>query len=69
MPSCIGVSILSFSKLHMFEFYYGVQEPTLKSLQTHYIDTDSFIVTLEVALIVSTSTKVIWISSNILIKM
>ena len=42
-PIYIGVTILELSKLHMFDVFYNILQPSLKDLQLHYMDTDSFV--------------------------
>ena len=37
------VTILELSKLHMFDVFYKILQPSLKDLQLHYMDTNSFI--------------------------
>ena len=39
----VGVTILELSKLHMFDVFYNILQPSLKDLTLHYIDTDSFV--------------------------
>ena len=39
----MGVIILELSKLHKFDVFYNVLQPSLKDLQLHYMDTDSFV--------------------------
>ena len=38
----VGVTILELSKLHMYDVFYNILQPSLKDLQLHYMDTDSF---------------------------
>ena len=42
-PVYVGVTILELSKLHMFELFYNILQPSLKDLTLHYMDTDSFV--------------------------
>ena len=42
-PIYIGVTILELSKLHMYDVIYNIRQPSLKNLQLHYKDTDSFV--------------------------
>ena len=39
----VGVTILELSKLHMYDVFYIILQPSLKNLQLHYMDTDSFV--------------------------
>ena len=39
----VGVTISELSKLHMNDVFYNVLQPSLKDLQLHYMDTDSFV--------------------------
>ena len=41
-PVYIGVTILEF-KLHIYDVFYNTLQPSLKDLQLHYMDTDSFV--------------------------
>ena len=41
-PVYVGVTIFELSKLHMYDVFYNIQ-PSLKDLQLHYMDTDSFV--------------------------
>ena len=43
-PVYVGVTILELGKLHMYYVFYNVLKPTLKDLQLHYMDTDSFVI-------------------------
>ena len=47
-PIYLGFSVLELSKLHMYETYYDKLQPYFgeKNIQLHYIDTDSFVVSL-----------------------
>ena len=40
----VGVTILELSKLHMFDVFYNILQPSLKDLTLHYMDTDSFVI-------------------------
>ena len=42
-PVYIGVTILELSKLHMFDVFYNILQPSLKDLTLHFMDTDSFV--------------------------
>ena len=42
-PVYVGVTILELSKLHMFDVFYKILQPSLKDLTLHYMDTDSFV--------------------------
>ena len=42
-PVYAGVTILELSKLHMFDVFYNILQPSLKDLTLHYMDTDSFV--------------------------
>ena len=42
-PVYVGVTILERSKLHMFDVFYNILQPSLKDLTLHYKDTDSFV--------------------------
>ena len=42
-PVYVGVTILELSKLHMYDVFYKILQPSLKNLQLHYMDTDSFV--------------------------
>ena len=42
-PVYVGVIILELSKLHMYDVFYNFLQPSLKDLQLHYMDTDSFV--------------------------
>ena len=42
-PVYVGVTILELSKLHMFDVFYDILQPSLKDLTLHYMDTDSFV--------------------------
>ena len=39
----VGVTILEISKVHMFDVFYYILQPSLKDLTLHYMDTDSFV--------------------------
>ena len=42
-PVYVGVTILELSKLHMYDIFYNILQPSLKDLRLHYMDTDSFV--------------------------
>ena len=42
-PVYVGVTILELSKLHMYDVFYYILQPSLKDLTLHYMDTDSFV--------------------------
>ena len=42
-PVYVGVTILELSKLHMFDVFYNILQPSPKDLTLHYTDTDSFV--------------------------
>ena len=42
-PVYVGVTILELIKLHMYDIFYDILQPSLKDLQLHYMDTDSFV--------------------------
>ena len=42
-PLYVGVTILELSKLHMYDVFYNILQPSLKDLTLHYMDTDSFV--------------------------
>ena len=42
-PLYAVVTILELSKLHMYDVFYNILQPSLKDLQLHYMDTDSFV--------------------------
>ena len=47
-PIYLGFTVLELSKLLMYEFYYNKLQPYWKqSLQLHYMDTDSFILSFD----------------------
>ena len=39
----VGVTILELSKLHMYDVFYNIVQASLKDIQFHYTDTDSFL--------------------------
>ena len=43
-PVYLRVTILELSKLHMFDVFYKILQPSLKDLTLHYMDTDSFVI-------------------------
>ena len=42
-PVYVVVTILELSKLHMYDVFFNILQPSLKDLQLHYMDTDSFV--------------------------
>ena len=48
-PIYLGLAILELSKLHMYETYYDTLQPyfSQENLQIHYIDCDSFILSIK----------------------
>ena len=42
-PVYVGVTFLELTKLHMYDVFYNILQPSLKNLQLHYMDTDSFV--------------------------
>ena len=42
-PIYVGVTITELSKLHMFDAFYDILQSSVKDLQLHYMDTDSFV--------------------------
>ena len=42
-PVYVGVTKLELSKLHMYDVFYNILQPSLKDLKLHYMDTDSFV--------------------------
>ena len=42
-PVYVGVTILELSKLHVYDVFYNILQPSLKDLTLHYMDTDSFV--------------------------
>ena len=42
-PVYVGVSLLELSELQMYDVLYNTLQPSLKDLQLHYMDTDSFV--------------------------
>ena len=42
-PVYVGVAILEWSKLQMYDVFYNILQSSLKDLQLHYMDTDSFV--------------------------
>ena len=42
-PVFVGVTILELDKLHIYDVFYSIVQPSLKDLQLHYMDTDSFV--------------------------
>ena len=47
-PLYLGFSVLELSKLHMYETFYETLQPYFgeKNIQLHYMDTDSFVLSL-----------------------
>ena len=47
-PRYLGFAVLELSKLHMYETYYDKLQPYFgkKNLHLHYMDTDSFILSV-----------------------
>ena len=47
-PLYLGFSVLELSKLHMYSTYYDILQPYfgIENIQLHYIDTDSFVLSL-----------------------
>ena len=41
-PVHVGGTILELSKFNMYDVFYNIPQPSLKDLQFHYKDTDSF---------------------------
>ena len=48
-PIYLGFAILELSKLHMYETYYDILQPyfSQENLQLHYIDCDSFVLSIK----------------------
>ena len=42
----MSVTILELSELHMYDVFYNILQPSLKDLQLHYMDTDSFVLSV-----------------------
>ena len=42
-PVYVEFTKLELSKLHMYDVFYNILQPSLKGLQLHYMDTDSFV--------------------------
>ena len=42
-PIYLGPIVLELSKVHVYDFFYNVLQPSLKILMVHYMDTDSFV--------------------------
>ena len=42
-PVYVGFTILELSKLHMYDVFCNILQPSLKDLTLHYMDTDSFV--------------------------
>ena len=45
-PVYVGVTILEVIKLHMYDVFNNFLQPSLKDLQLHYMETDSFVLSL-----------------------
>ena len=41
---CLGLSILEFSKILKYQFYYGYVKPNMVKKKLYYMDTGSFLV-------------------------
>ena len=39
----LGATVLELGKLHMYELFCNVSKPSLRDLNLHYMDTDSFV--------------------------
>ena len=48
-PIYVGYAILEVSELHMYEIYYYILQPYFgeKNIQCHYMDIDSFVLSLK----------------------
>ena len=46
-PVYVDVTILELSKLHMYDVFYNILQPSLKDLQLPYMDTDSFVLSFK----------------------
>ena len=47
-PICMGMSILDYSKIHMYSFYYDVLKPKYKdNIKLVYTDTDSYVIKVD----------------------
>ena len=47
-PIYMGMSILDYSKIHMYSFYYDVMKPKYKdNIKLVYTDTDSYVIKVE----------------------
>ena len=55
-PIYLGFSVLELSKLHMYETYYDILQPYFgqENLQLHYIDTDSFVLSIKTKILLKT---------------
>ena len=42
-PVYVGVTILELSKLHMYDVFFNILQPSLKDLTLHYMNTDCFV--------------------------
>ena len=47
-PICLNFNVLELIKLHMYETYYDILQPNFgqENIQLHYMDTDSFILSV-----------------------
>ena len=43
-PIYLVAEVLELSKLHLYDTLYNVSKPSLKDVQQHYMDIDSFII-------------------------
>ena len=47
-PICMAMSILDYSKIHVYSFYYDVMKPKYKdNIKLVYTDTDSYVIKVE----------------------
>ena len=42
-PVYVGGTILELSKLHLYDVFFNILQPSLKDIQLHYMDTNSFV--------------------------
>ena len=42
-PVYVGVTIIELSKLHMYDVFYNILQPSLKDPTLHYMDMDSLV--------------------------
>jgi hypothetical protein len=48
-PIYMGISILDYSKIHIYSFYYDVLKPKYQNnIKLVYIDTDSYVIKIEI---------------------